>query len=210
MLICVGIPVIDGRPHAQTVDSLLAEQFLGYEQGVDFLILWEVGCSLVGVARNKIVKRFLSETPADVLVFVDSDISWKGGDLARLARRPEDVIGGTYRTKQDDVRFLMLGMPKQRGDVLKVDGIPGGFMKLSRHALETVTVEPYVDDQGQDMKNWFPTEIIGGRYYGEDYGFCRRWTDSGGEVFLDPTIHLRHHDGRRTYEGDLQAFLETL
>ena len=210
MLIAIGIPVIDGKPCAQTVDSLLAEQLLGYGQGVHLLPMWEIGCSLVGVARNKIVKRFLDEALADVLVFVDSDISWKGGDLARLAQRPEDVIGGTYRTKQDDVRFLMLGQPAPHGDVLRVEGIPGGFMKLSRHALETVDAEPYVDDQGVDMKNWFPTEIIGGRYYGEDYGFCRRWTDSGGEVFLDPSIALKHHDGRRTYEGDLKAFLETL
>ena len=62
MLVCVGIPTIDGKPHAQTVDSLLAEQLLGYGRGVHFLVLWEVGCSLIGVARNKIARSFL-DTP---------------------------------------------------------------------------------------------------------------------------------------------------
>ncbi len=82
MLVCIGLPCIDGRPYAGTVDSLLAEQLLGYRKGVHFLILWEIGCSLIGVARNRIADRFLNETKADALIFVDADISWKAGDLA--------------------------------------------------------------------------------------------------------------------------------
>lgn len=209
MLVAVGIPVMDGKPCFQTVDSLLAEQLLGYGKGIHFYPIWEIGCSLIGVARNKIVKRFL-DSKCDCLVFVDSDISWKGGDLAKLAQRPEDIVGGTYRAKQDDIRFHMLGMPEKEGDLYKVDGLPGGFLKVSRHALETMPAEPYIDDAGREMKNWFPTGIIGGRYYGEDYGFCRIWRDAGGEIFLDPSINLRHHDGLRSFEGDLQAFIEAL
>ena len=115
MLVCVGIPTMDGRVCSQTTDSLLAEQFLGLKQGVHFLILWEIGCSMIGVARNKIARRFM-ETKADCLVFVDSDISWTGGDLLKLVARPEKVVGGTYRAKREDDYYHVRGMPEKRGD----------------------------------------------------------------------------------------------
>jgi len=211
MLVCVGIPSIDGKPCANTVDSLLAETVLGYGQGVHFLVMWEIGCSLIGVARNKLARRFLDIPQAACLVFVDSDISWKGGELARLARRPEDVVGGTYRAKHDEpVKFHIRGIPEPAGDVLKVEGLPGGFLKISRHALETMHAEPYREESGREMRDFFPTGMIDGEIWGEDYGFCRLWRQSGGSVFLDPSIQLRHHDGFRSYSGDVAAWLEAL
>lgn len=208
MLVCVGIPSMDGKPYASTVDSLLAEQLLGYGQGVHFLLLWEIGCSLIGVARNKIAHRFINETKADCLVFVDSDISWKGGELARLAKQPHDVIGGTYRTKQDEVKFHVRGTPEKIDGLYKVDGLPGGFLKISRSAFERIQANPYTDDSGRAMRDYFPTGYMMGQIWGEDYGFCRQWTLSGGDVWLDPTIRLRHHDGNRFYDGDFEPWLE--
>jgi hypothetical protein len=210
MLVCVGIPSIDGKVCANTTDSLLAEQFLGFQQGVHFLVVWESGCSLIGVARNKIAKRFLDTKEADCLVMIDSDISWKGGDLAKLAKRPHDVVGCTYRSKTDDVQFHLRGDPEWCGDLLRVDGIPGGFMKISRHALETMKAEPYREDSGREMRNWFPTGMHDGELWGEDYGFCRQWRETGGEVFLDPSIKLRHHGGMQVYTGDPLEWLESV
>lgn len=209
MLVCVGIPCLDGKPHIGLVDSLIAETILGFGQGVHFLPLWEVGCSLIGVARNKIARRFL-ESKADCLIFVDADISWKGGDLAKLARRPEDVVGGTYRTKQDEVIFHVRGNPEPVGDLLRVDGLPGGFIKVSRRALESMKTQTYRDQQGREMRDWFPTGVHDGEYWGEDYGFCRQWRDSGGDVFLDPTIILRHHDGFRSFSSDPLEWLRSI
>jgi len=210
MLICVGIPTIDGKPCVQTVDSLLAEQFLGYEQGVHFLVIWEVGCSLIGVARNKIARKFLDIPGANCLVFVDSDISWTGGELARLAQQPHDVIGGTYRAKREDDWWHVRGAPEKRGDLYKVDGLPGGFLKITRHAFETIDAEPYLDAGDKPMRDYFPTGMHNGQIFGEDYGFCRLWAEAGGEILLDPSIILRHHDGLRAYSGDPKKYLEAL
>jgi hypothetical protein len=210
MLVCIGLPCIDGRPYAGTVDSLLAEQVRGYGKGVHFLILWEIGCSLIGVARNRIADRFLNETKADALVFVDADISWKAGDLAKLAVSPHDVIGGTYRTKTDDVKFHLRGEPVKDGDLYRVEGLPGGFIKISRKAFETVDAAPYSDEAGHEMRDFFPVGMHEGRMWGEDYGFCRLYGEAGGQVWLDPSIKLRHHDGNRFYDGDFEAWLERI
>lgn len=208
MLVCVGIPTIDGKPCAQTVDSLLAESFLGHRQGVHFLVMWEIGCSLIGVARNRLARRFLDTKGADCLVFVDSDISWKGGELARLAMQPHDVIGGTYRTKQEEVKFHVRGSPEKVGDLWKVDGLPGGFIKISRKAFEQTEANSYEDENGRQMKDYFPTGYMDGKIWGEDYGFCRQYRASGGEIWLDPSIRLRHHDGGRFFDGDFEPWLE--
>ena len=203
MLVCVGIPTIDGKLHANLVDALLADTLLGHAQGVHFLVKSEMGCSLIGAARNKLARWFLDTPQADALIFVDSDISWKCGALTALAQRPQDVVGGTYRAKTDDVKFHVRGDPQPEGDLLKVEGLPGGFIKISRNAFERMTnAEPYTTDEGVAMRNWFPTEIVDGSLWGEDYGFCRLWGEVGGAVYLDPSIRLRHHDGFRAYTGD--------
>lgn len=207
MLVCIGIPCIDGKPYANMVDSLLAEQLLGFGSGVHLYPMWEVGCSLIGVARNKLARRFLDTKEADCIVFVDADISWTGGDLAKLAKSPHDVIGGTYMTKQDGGHFHVRGSPVPDGDLLKVDGLPGGFMKITRAAFERVDAEKYVELSGREMRDYFPTGMHKGQLFGEDYGFCRLYRESGGEIYLDPSIRLRHHDGNRFYAGDVKEWL---
>lgn len=210
MLVCVGIPTIDGKVCAQTVDSLLAEQVLAQRQGVHLLVQWEIGCSLIGPARNKLARQFLDIPQAACLVFVDADISWKGGDLVRLAQRAEPVVGGTYRAKQEDERFHVRGTPEPVGDLYKVEGLPGGFLKIDRSAFEAIKPELYKESSGRVVADYFPTGMHGGRLWGEDYGFCRLWRETGGDVWLDPSIRLRHHDGTRAFDGDPKAWLERI
>lgn len=41
------------------------------------------------------------------------------------------------------------------------------------------------------------------RYLSEDYTFCRRWQDMGGEVYLDPRTAL-NHVGHYTFRGNVR------
>ena len=211
MLICVGIPTIDGKVCAATVDSLLAEQVRARGQGDALLILWQCGTSLIGVARNKIAMQFIDTPGASVLVFVDSDISWKCGDLLKLAHMPQDVIGATYRAKEPDEHYHVFMPAEKEGELYKVRGIPGGFMKINRHAFENVGAYPYKERNGTTMLDWFPTglNLADGVLYGEDYGFCRIWREQGGTVWLDPSIQLKHWESAaRCFTGDPKAWLE--
>ena len=42
-----------------------------------------------------------------------------------------------------------------------------------------------------------------GLYLSEDYAFCRRWRDLGGEVWLDIKSKLTHY-GANAFKGDLE------
>jgi hypothetical protein len=46
------------------------------------------------------------------------------------------------------------------------------------------------------------------RYLSEDYTFCRRWQDMGGEIWVDPNTKL-NHVGSFTFEGNLNNLLRT-
>jgi hypothetical protein len=41
------------------------------------------------------------------------------------------------------------------------------------------------------------------RYLSEDYTFCRRWQNMGGEVYLDPRTAL-NHVGHYTFRGNIR------
>lgn len=209
--VVIGIPVMDGKPHYATVDSLLAEQFLAREQGVHLLVEWEVGCSLIGDARNRLAKRFLATRGADALVFVDADISWPAGAILKLVGTRKDVVGATYRTKTDDeVRFHVHGKAERVGKLFKVAGLPGGFIKISRRAFGRMNPRGYAGTDGTATFDYFPMGWHRGVYYGEDYGFCRLYRQSGGAVMLDPSIILRHHDGMRSFSGDPLEWLRAI
>jgi GT2 family glycosyltransferase len=45
------------------------------------------------------------------------------------------------------------------------------------------------------------------RYLSEDYTFCRRWQDMGGEIWVDPNTKLSHV-GSYTFEGNLNNLLK--
>ncbi|HTB17303.1 MAG TPA: hypothetical protein VK708_04270 [Bryobacteraceae bacterium] len=47
-----------------------------------------------------------------------------------------------------------------------------------------------------------------GFYLSEDYSFCRRWTDMGGEIWVDYTSRLEHV-GLMVYRGNMAAGFDT-
>ncbi len=53
---------------------------------------------------------------------------------------------------------------------------------------------------------FFDMPLRGGRSLSEDFAFCHRWYDCGGEVFID--LHSKlSHSGSHVWEGDLHASL---
>jgi hypothetical protein len=205
VLLYVGIPSIDGKAHVETVDSLLSEQLLAHPNGDHLLVDWVKGCSLIGHARNVLVRNFLEIPECDRMVFVDSDLGWSCGELMRLAKRPEAVVGCTYRRKQEEPVYSVHGTPSEAHDgLLKVDGVPGGFVAISRTVFETIKAQKpertYTGPDGKDYYDFFPTGFGNHILWGEDYAFCALWRECGGDVFLDPKPVL-HHVGMKTYSG---------
>ena len=74
----------------------------------------------------------------------------------------------------------------------------------------TVFKYKFVKENGKEVKkpnfyNFFDTlhNTETKQYFGEDFGFCQRWRDMGGRIWVDPDICL-NHIGRYTFTGDTE------
>ena len=102
-------------------------------------------------------------------------------------------------------------------NLARVRHVATGFMMLQRTTLETMfRVHPttkYADDVGflTAAENEFAYALFDcgvreGHYFSEDWLFCDRWTETGGEVWADVSIGLTH-TGTEDYRGSYIASL---
>ena len=152
------------------------------------------------------------------LVFLDADVSWRPAQLVRLCRHDVDLVGGVYPYRrndaQEDMPVRMLPdpiIPDERG-LLKVEGLPTGFMRIKRVVLETLVQQSQGFWNKEDRRSKIP--ILFQRTYqeesdtrwGGDLHFCNLWRQAGGEVHADYEMILGH-TGKITLTGSLAAAL---
>ena len=87
-----------------------------------------------------------------------------------------------------------------------------GFMMIKRKVFETLSANVAIyrsstlKDQNDNyikplVKQFFDTSIdYTGALLSEDYHFCEAWRKTGGKIFVDPDIHLKHI-GTHVFEG---------
>jgi len=103
--------------------------------------------------------------------------------------------------------------------LIKLHDAGTGFMMISREAiLKMIKAYPelkYNNDvniSNADLKDHFYAlfdtmiDPIDRRYLSEDYTFCRRWQEIGGDVWLDPSISLNHY-GHFCFQGNPEAII---
>jgi hypothetical protein len=94
----------------------------------------------------------------------------------------------------------------------RVDYAASGFMMIKRKVLEVMAARypelEYRDDfTGENSERsfaFFDTLIHNGQSLPEDYSFCKRWKDAGGEVWGDVAGRF-DHIGRFVYSGHVAA-----
>lgn len=169
------------------------------------------GCSNICVARNVMAQDFL-DSENDILLFIDSDLSWPAEAALALVESPHDVIGGAYPAKQDDTHWLAKFRPGNTR-LHEADGLPGGFLKITRKAmLKMVKQFPELRckyKKDREMTALFDNGIFDGEYLGEDFAFTKRWQQCGGKAFLEPNITFEHY-GRKAWSGNLNDYLSSL
>jgi hypothetical protein len=179
----------------------------------------EIGNAYISMARSELLRRAMKHD-ADVIVFLDYDLSWRPGNLLTLIETPGDVVAGTYRFKQDEHEYMCAvysdadhgHRPIGRADgCIKADRVPAGFLKLTRRAIERFAEAypglVYGDDE-KTAVDLFNHGAHGGVWYGEDYAFCRNWVNCGGEIWLVPDLDISHHIVRPDESGRLVSVAE--
>ena len=205
MKIFVAIPVYDGKLHVQLIRVLLNEQLLAAANGDVFVVHFLSSNAGIAQGRNQLATEFM-ESDFDRLVFIDSDVTWEPGALVHLAHQPVDFVGGCYRLKKSEEAYPIAWLPDpdkkglrwDENKLLQVQGLPTGFLALSRNVFQTM-LDAHPDREltiqcGQKAYCFFQMPLKDGHLYGEDFYFCREWQELGGKIYLDPMLALTHWD----------------
>jgi len=171
--------------------------------------------SLVTRARNNLMAKMMSNPAATHFMFIDADIRFQPESILQMMAYEKDVIGGLYPKKALPVNYVINLKPetKIQGDIFTVDTMGTGFLMFKRNVYEKlIAAHPetkYVDDVGLGkqfepmMYSIFDCKIDEkGHYLSEDWLFCRRWQELGGEIWAHSKV-LLNHVGHYEYAGDL-------
>lgn len=207
----VAMPTYTGRPHVETFHCLLDAVQGIRRQGWGCHLKFTTGNGLIHHARDRFVADFLTTDCTD-LVMIDDDLWWEDGAVLRLLSHDCDVVGGVYPKRETPMTFPVKRLPDERiaeTGLLKVRMLPGGFMRFTRSCLERMYAHyadlAYEDEAIPGKRNcalFLPALLAkpngDNELWGEDFMFCRRWTDIGGDVFADTLLAFRHI-GRAEY-----------
>lgn len=200
-----GIPIPKGQaPHPQTVQSLRDSVPLVEAAGWEHGYTQTIGNPYISGSRAEITRKGM-DARADVMVYIDYDVSWDAQDLVTLLETPGDVVAGTYRCKTDDPNEITYmgaiftaedGKPIGRKDgVLKSRAVPAGFLKVTTTAIDRFMrayPELCYGPQYSLSVDLFHHGAHEGLWWGEDYAFARNYIDCGGEVWTVPNLNIDH------------------
>jgi hypothetical protein len=210
--IMVGTPSYDGTVTAHYVASLVAATKEAAKKNIDLVPVFLSYDALVQRARNELVKLAV-EFNVESLIFIDHDLEFNPHWVVELAESPLDVIGGTYPKKTDEKEIYPISASnlELNGDgLIEVQGIGTGFLKLSRKALLTLWEKSSIYwNEGAQNRMVFDIGIIDGNLYGEDRMMCKKLTDLGFKIWLNPSMCCKHI-GVKIYERNFLDYLSRL
>ena len=127
---------------------------------------------------------------------------------------PADLakLGGDYN-------FAALTENQTPDPAIKVHEVGTGIMMIHRRVFERMKAEfpenTYKSDNPRHMgigtngmvHAYFKSEIINGRHLSEDFYFCAKWRELGGEIWLLPLAQTVHH-GSYGFQGSVGHLIE--
>jgi hypothetical protein len=154
-------------------------------------------------------KLFHGKMTYDKILWIDSDITFTPEDVIKLYESDKDIISGAYLLGSGEVvaypKLLGPSIPfdelKEKTELIKVGAIGFGFVCVKQGVFESLTRPWFQSTTGTFFDKTINQEITM-QIQGEDISWCKRVTDNGYEIWLDPTIKLIHNKMMKlTWEG---------
>lgn len=209
------IPTIK-KPYQVCLDSLADSIPCIENAGWSHGLVSEIGNPYISAARSYMLRKAL-DSGADVIVFIDHDLSWEPTDLLKLIETEGDVIAGIYRFKKDEEHYMgVIDDGKDARPVVRDDGcikatrVPAGFLKVTKGAVNrfmSAYPELTYGPKYNLSVDLFNHGAHDGAWWGEDYAFSRNWIACGGELWIVPDINLNHHSLDAVFPGNFHKFM---
>jgi hypothetical protein len=192
--------------------SRLAARFLDHPQATHILF-----CDAdIGFAPGNVFRLLEADKAVIAAVCPMKYIDWERTRAAAKAGAPDMMAASLGYV----VRFIPTAdhSVQVEGGIAKVAYGGTGFLLIRREAMQSIVdahpeLEAKMGDMGDKLADRavmvFETMIEPetGQYLSEDYAFCRRWRDLGGEIWADMEARLTHV-GPSAYTGSLIQALQ--
>lgn len=201
-VVAVCIPAHDGKLCWEAVFSLREEEMLFRELDLPWRLdpIVISGCSLISRARSECVQNAI-ERGAEAVMFVDSDMGWAAGSIARLLAQNVDVIGAACPRKVAGVNWNVSWLgdgppaPNEKG-LIEVKTIGTGFLLIKKRVFDII--KDRWPEHGENVYRRDGSDELCYAYFqspgswGEDTYFCHQWRQCGGRLWADPAIGIKH------------------
>ena len=203
----IATPCHQGKCDTRFTLSLIQSLYMLDHSGIQSQILLPETGSILAKERNDILEAFW-RSDCTHLLCIDSDLGWQPDAPLKFLNYDLDFIAGVYPARRNNdklSRYMFLPVVNQDGrmhkndinGLLKMEGVPAGFMMLSRECLKKMR-DHYPEKKCIGSNNFestyalFNTEVIDGMMWGEDYIFCKNAINAGIVIWCDPTIMIDH------------------
>ena len=178
----------------------------------------------IGYEWQSVIKLIMADKSIVGGAYPKKGLNWEA--IAKAAKDgvpPEQLLyhGAKYAMNFKFVDPVAKTIRLEDG-LTEVKDLATGFMMIKRHVFEDM-IKHYPEFEYRNDLNlgkrkfdrwfaFFDTAIeptVNGRlgvYNSEDYYFCRRWQEMGGQIWLDPFIKLDHY-GHFKFAGNPEAIL---
>lgn len=182
--IIIGVPVSD----TDAMRALTAQAIGGCIIGAGGLVIDMIlrrSCDIVS-NRTWLVNEAIKNGGTHIL-FVDSDMIFPDDTIKRLLAHKKEIIGVKYKKREFPVKWLYEPLGEEsETEIFKVKYAGLGLMLIDLSIFKS-TFRP--------LKGaWFNfgRDSQGALALGEDVWFCNTARDAGYDVWVDPSIPVRH------------------
>jgi len=217
-----GLPCYD-KVDPKREEALMNAVYLLAQFGVRVGHLHVTG-QTIHIARNAIADAFMRSDFTD-LFFIDADMSFSAWDVVKFIAAPHPLLAGVGRKRAEmsltdpatwcfhlDPKLKGV-MPKDEYGMCEVAQVGTGLMRIRREVFEAILANDnsLLRAKDRERKNFYAKYFAwtddGEDEISEDITFCRRYTDAGGKIWIDPHVGLYHY-GQHGWYGCVRDIME--
>jgi GT2 family glycosyltransferase len=206
--VLIATPCLDQKVDAYFVHSLCESIKLGLKHDLDIRCVFLANESILPMARNELFRLAYTEK-YDVMVFIDDDEYWGEQALIDIILSEKPVVAVPVINKGDREQSFNIWMHPEKPEpdtdgYIRIAKTGTGFLKMTRDVIVDLwESNAELTFRNKKLKNICEYTYENGDFIGEDIALCRKITELGYDIWLNPN-HTVSHIGNKMYTGDFK------
>lgn len=211
--VMIAAPSYDGKVDVWHCTALAETAKIGLTKNINIVPIYMSYDALVQRARNDIFQMVYDNEVIDDLFFIDCDVDWNPLDVFKLLDYDHEIVAAAVPKKSDYEQYGIKSLSKLEINdegLVEMDGVGTGFMRIRRDAVKKIyerSDEYSESHKEKPIRMVFNIDIVNGELYSEDMVFCKKWTDMGGKIYVDPSV-VCGHSGTKKWIGNFYNWLK--